>query len=129
MKKKNEEITWKNEDEILTLQKDNDEMKRKFLEGKPSARLTNLFDRSFTTPIDPKTIEEPEDKVHTQEVNDESYLNRSIPTTGTMDSVRRHPFTDSIIGVLLPDKWKDFNRIVMTARPTRKSTWTLTPRT
>jgi len=33
MKRKNEETKWKNEDEILALQKENKEMKRKFVEG------------------------------------------------------------------------------------------------
>ena len=30
--------------------------------------------------------------------------------TGTMDSTRQHSFPESIIGVSLLDKWKDFNR-------------------
>jgi len=110
MKRRNEKITRKNEDEILALRKENEEIKRKFVEGGLSAGPTNLVRRSFTTPTNPKTVEEPKDKVHTQEVDDESNLNRSIPTTGTLDSVHRHPFTDSIIGVQLSDKWKGFNR-------------------
>ena len=38
MKRRNEEITRKNEDEILALQKENEEMKRKFVEARPSLR-------------------------------------------------------------------------------------------
>ena len=38
-------------------------------------------------------------------MDDESYPNKSAPTTETLDSV-----TDSIIGVPLSNKWKDFNR-------------------
>jgi len=110
MKRRNEEVTQKKEDEILTLQKENEEMRRKLGEGEPSIGPTNFVDRSFTTPIDPKTIGEPKDKVHTQEVDGESYSNKSAPTTDTMDSICQHPFTDAIIGVPLPDKWKDFNR-------------------
>jgi len=54
------------------------------------------------------------DKVFTQELNGESYPNKTTPTTGptsgVSDSIRRHLFTDSIIGVPLSDKGKDFNR-------------------
>jgi len=85
----------------MALQKENEEMKRKFVEGGPSTRPTNLVRRSFTTPTDPKTDEEPKEKIHTQEVDDETDPNKFIPTTGTLDLVRRHPFTDSIIGVPL----------------------------
>jgi len=58
----------------------------------------------------------------TQEVEGESYPNRSVPMTGTLDSVRRHPFTDSIIGVPLPDKWKGLTWNVMMTRSTLMST-------
>jgi len=75
MKKRNEEITRINEEEIPTLQRKNEEMKRKFVEGGPSVEPTNLISRSFTTPTNPKTIEELKDKIHTQEVDDESYPN------------------------------------------------------
>ena len=97
-------ITQKNEFEILALRKENEEMKRKFVEGGLSAGPTNLVGRSFTTLSSPKTVEEPKEKIHFQEVDDKSYPNKSIPTTSTLDSVRRHPFIDSII--------------VMTVRPT-----------
>ena len=40
----------------------------------------------------------------------ESCPNKSVRTTSTMDTVRLHPFTDSIIGVPLSDKWKGFNK-------------------
>ncbi|XP_068483121.1 uncharacterized protein [Phaseolus vulgaris] len=43
-------------------------------------------------------------------MDDESCLVRSARTTVTADSTRRHPFTNTIIGVPLPDKWKGFNR-------------------
>jgi len=75
-----------------------------------SAGPTNLVGRSFTTLTNPKTVEELKDKVHTQEADSESYLNKSIPIIGTMHSVRQHPFTDSIIEVQLLHKWKGFNR-------------------
>ena len=39
----------------------------------------------------------------------DSHPNKWVRTIGTLDSVCRHPF-NSIIGVPLPDKWKDFNR-------------------
>jgi len=40
-------------------------MKRKFVEWGPSVGPTNLVGRSFTTPTDPRTVEEPKDKIHT----------------------------------------------------------------
>ena len=39
----------------------------------------------------------------------ESHPNKPVCAIGTSDSMRRHPFTDSIIGVPLLDKWKGFN--------------------
>jgi len=79
IKRRNEEITRKNEEEILALRKENEEMKMKFVEGGPYVGPTNLVGRSFTTPTDPKTVEEPKNKSHTQEVDGESYPNKSIP--------------------------------------------------
>lgn len=43
-------------------------MKRKFVERGPSVGLTNLIARSFTTPTGPRIVEEPKDKVHTEDV-------------------------------------------------------------
>jgi len=43
-------------------------------------------------------------------MDDESWLIRSARTTVTADSTRRHPFTNTIIKVPLPEKWKGFNR-------------------
>jgi len=85
-------------------------MKRKFVEGGPSAGLTNLVRRSLTIPTNPRIVEEPKNKIHTQEVESESYPNKSVPTTSTSNSTHWHPFTDSIIGVLLPDRLKEVNR-------------------
>ena len=59
------------------------------MEEGPSVGPTNLVERSFTIPTSPKTVEEPKDKVHTQEVDRESYLNKSVPTIGTLESIRR----------------------------------------
>jgi len=50
MKRRNEETKQKNEDEILAFRKENEEMKRKFVEGGPFVGLANLVGRSFTTP-------------------------------------------------------------------------------
>ena len=41
MKRRNEETKRKNEDEILALRKENEEIKRKFMEGGPSVRPDN----------------------------------------------------------------------------------------
>ena len=42
-------------------------------------------------------------------MGDESCLMRSTRTTLTADPNRRHPFTNTIIEVPLPEKWKGFN--------------------
>ena len=44
------------------------------------------------------------------EMDDESCLVRSAWTTVTADSTCQHPFTNTIIEVPLPEKWKGFNR-------------------
>jgi len=76
-------------------------MKKKLRERGSSAESTNPVGRSFTGL---RTAEEPKDKVHTQEVDGESYLNTLTLVTKTLDSVCRHPFIDSIIGVPLPEE-------------------------
>jgi len=43
-------------------------------------------------------------------MGDESCLIRSTRTTLTVDPNRQHPFTNTIIEVPLPEKWKGFNR-------------------
>ena len=50
MKRMNEEMKWKNEEEILVLWKENEEMKKKLVEGGPSDGLGNPTGKSFTTP-------------------------------------------------------------------------------
>jgi len=66
MKRRNEETKWKNEDEILALRKENEEMKRKFVEGGPSVGPTNHAGRSFTTPTDLRIVDELKDKIHSR---------------------------------------------------------------
>jgi len=58
MKGKHEETTRKNEEEIKSLRKENQEMKR-MVEGGPSGGLTNVVGRSFFTAVGPKAVEEP----------------------------------------------------------------------
>ena len=60
-------------------------------------------------------------------MGDESRLIRSTRTTLTADLNRRHPFTNTIIEVPQPEKWKGFNRDRYDGRPTRTSIWTPTP--
>jgi len=50
MKRRNKETKQKNEDEILDLRKENEKMKRKFMEGVPSVRPINHARRTFTSP-------------------------------------------------------------------------------
>jgi len=110
MKRKNEEVTKKNEYEIQALQKENEEMKKKLMQGGSSTGPTNVVARSYTSRPNPGPVEETRDKTPTHEMDDKSCLNKSAKTTITMDSARRHPFTNVIIEVALPDKWKGFNR-------------------
>ena len=126
MKRMHEETTKRNEDEIKNLKKENQEMK-KLVEGGPSVDPTNQVDRSFTTTAGPQTEKEPKNKVLTLEMNGESHPNKSLNTTGTAMTSRRHPFTDFVMEAPLPDKWKGFNRTVTMERPTLTSTWTRTP--
>jgi len=120
MKRKNEEVQRKSEEEILALQRENEEMK-----GGPSIGLGNLPGKSFIHPTDPRTIEEPR-AIHTQETEGESNLNRLVPTTSTLDVSRRHPFTDHIMGAQLSAVWKGFNIDRYDTRSTLMSTWTCT---
>jgi len=85
-------------------------MKKKLVEWGPSVVPINFVGRSFTSPPNSKAIEETKDKISIQEMNGESCPNKSVCMTGTLDSIRRHLFTDSIIGVPLSDNWKVFNR-------------------
>jgi len=70
MRRRNGEAARKNENEILALRKENEKMKRKLSGWRLSVGLTNLVGRSFTTPTGFKTVEEPKDKIHTQEVDE-----------------------------------------------------------
>jgi len=110
LRRRNEEVSRKNEQEIQALCRENEDMKRKLIEEGPSIVPTNLVGKSVTSPPNSRAIEETKDKAPTQEMDGESCPNKLVHTTGKVDSVRRHPFTVSIIGVPLLDKWKDFNR-------------------
>jgi len=110
MKGRTEEVVQKNKQEMQALRKENDEMKKKLMEGGPSTRPTNVVGRSFASPSRPRPMEETIDKILTHEMEGESFLNRSAMTTITTDSARQHSFTNTIIEVPLPDKWKGFNR-------------------
>jgi len=110
MKMKNEEATRKNEQEVQALRAENEEMKKKLVEGEPSAGPNNVVSRSYTSPPNPRPVEETRDKVPTQEMDGESCLNKSARTTVTLELARRHPFTNAFIEAPLPDKWKGFNR-------------------
>jgi len=66
MKKKNEKVIRRNEEEITALKKENEEMKE-IMEGGPLVESTNLVGRSFTTPVGPKTVEEPKKDSHSRD--------------------------------------------------------------
>ena len=52
----------KNEQEIQALCRENEDMKRKLVEGGPFVMLTNLVGRSFTSPPNPRAVEETKEK-------------------------------------------------------------------
>jgi len=110
MKRRTEDVVQKNEQEMQALRRENEEMKKKLMEGGPSARPTNVLGRSYTSPPNLRLVEETRDKVPTHEMDGEFCLNKSARTTATMDSTLRHPFTNAIIEAPLPDKWKGFNK-------------------
>jgi len=88
-------------------------MKRRLVEGGPSAGLTNVVVRSYTSPRNPRPVEESKDKVPTHEIDGESFLNKSTRTNVTFDSSRRHPFTNAETDMTVPT--------------TRMSIWMPTP--
>ena len=110
MKRRTEKFVQKNEQEMQALRRENDETKKKLMEGGPSTGPTNVVGRSFASPSHPRPVEETRDKILTHEMEGESFLNRSARTTITTDSACRHLFTNTIIEVPLPNKWKGFNR-------------------
>jgi len=110
MKRKAEEAAQNNEQEMQAFWRENEKMKKKLMEGRPSAGLTNVVGRSYTSPPNPRPVEETRDKVPTHEMDGESCLNKLAKTTVTMDSARWHLFTNAIIEAPLSNKWKGFNR-------------------
>jgi len=85
-------------------------MKKKLVKGRPSAGSTNVVGRSYTSPPNPRPVEETRDKAPTHEMDGESCLNKPARITITLDSTHRHPFTNAVIKAPLSDKWKCFNR-------------------
>jgi len=110
MKRKNEEVVRKNEQEIQALRTENKNMRKKLVEGGPSVGPTNVVGKSFTSPPNLRAVEKSKDKAPTHEMDGESCLNKSVRMIATLDSTHRHPFTNSIIKAPLSDKWKGFNR-------------------
>jgi len=112
MRRKTEEAAQKNEQELQVLRRENEEMKKKLGDGGPSVIPTNVVGKSYTSPPDPDVAEGTRGRPPPQdtEMGDESCLIRSTRTTLTADPNRRHPFTNTIIEVPLPEKWKGFNR-------------------
>jgi len=112
MRRKTEETAQKNEQELQVFRRENEEMKKKLGEGGPSVIPTNVVGKSYTSPPNPDMAEKTRGQPPPwkTEMDDESCLIRSARTTVTADSTRRHPFTNTIIEVPLPEKWKGFNR-------------------
>jgi len=112
IRRKTEETAQKNDQELQVLCRENEEMKKKRGEGGPSIIPTNVVGKSYTSSPNPNIVEGTRSRPPPREteMDDESCLIRSAWTTTTANSTRRHPFTNTIIEVPLPEKWKGFNR-------------------
>ncbi|KAK7373271.1 hypothetical protein VNO80_06671 [Phaseolus coccineus] len=86
MRRKHEETAMKNEEEIMTFRKENEEIKKLVEEG-PFIGPINLVGRSFTTTVGPKTAQDPKDKVLTLKTDGESHPNKFLNMTGLRDPV------------------------------------------
>jgi len=62
---------------IQALRAENGDMRKKLVEGGPSAG------KSFTSLPNPRAVEETKDKAPTHEMDGESCLNKSVRTIGT----------------------------------------------
>jgi len=78
------------------------------IEEGPSSGPSNPVGRPDATPTGTKVVEETR-PTRTQESVGESYLNRSFPPSSMLDTSRRHPFIDYVIGAQLPPTWKGLN--------------------
>jgi len=87
-------------------------MKWQLAEGSPSSKPLPNPDVSLSSQqckkqliqsINPLTTTRP------QEIVEESRLNQSFYTTGTLEIARRHPFTNYFMGAQLPPMWKGLN--------------------
>ena len=128
MKRKNEEMQWKSEEKIIAIRTENEKDEKEVVKGGPYVGPSNPIGKSFIHPTSPKTTKEPR-AIYTQETEGECYLNRSIPTTSTLDVSCRHPFTDHIMGAQLPAVRKGFNMDRYDGMTDPMSTWTCTPYT
>ena len=93
MKRKTEETSQKNEQELQVLRRENEEMKKKLGEGGPFTVPTNVVSSSYTSAPNPGTTEGARDRLPPweTEMDEESCLVRFARTTVTADSTRRHP--------------------------------------
>jgi len=73
MKRRTEEAIQKNEQKMQDLRRENDEMKKKLMEGGPSTEPTNVVDRSFASPSRPRPVEETKDKILTHEMRENPF--------------------------------------------------------
>jgi len=74
LKRRNKEVSKKNEQEIEALRMENEDMKE-LVEGGPSIAPTNLVGKSITSPPNPKAVKETKDRDPTQEIDGESCPN------------------------------------------------------
>jgi len=121
MKRRTEEAIQKNEQKMQDLRRENDEMKKKLMEGGPSTEPTNVVDRSFASPSRPRPVEETKDKILTHEMRENPFWTgrprRPSPRTRPADtrsptlSLKSHYHTSERVST----------EIDMTGLPTRTS--------
>ncbi len=102
---------------------------KKLVDGGPSLVPTNQVGRSFATAVGLQTERESKNKNLTLEMDGESHPNKTVNTTCTVATDRRHPFT--IFARTLPYRTsrRDLTEIGTMGRPIPMSTWTHTPLT
>ena len=129
MRRKNEEVSRKNEQEIQALRRENEDMKRKLIEGGPPIVPTNLVGESITSPPTQKRSRRQRTRPPLRR-----WMANLVLTSRSTLPVQWILSTDTC----LPIPSSEFNcqtsgkasiGTAMTTRPTQMSTWMHTPRT
>ena len=109
IRRRSKEVSRKNEDEILALRKENEEMRMKLEEGRP------LLDRPILS-VDTSPLLPTPRQLRRQRTNFthrrfwQRVISEQVGPYDRYPALDSPTFTETIIGVPLSDKWKDFIR-------------------